>query len=141
MGVKPQARHRVDMTAPEIPVSWGELIDKITILEIRCGRLTEESALAHATAELALLKDRTEALLIPSPEIETLRADLLATNARLWDIEDAIREKERLQAFDDEFIELARSVYRNNDRRAALKRRINILLASPLIEEKSYSKY
>jgi hypothetical protein len=125
---------------PLVPVSWGELIDKITILEIKRVRLETAEARANVGRELAALtsvRDVGE----PPPELAALTDDLRAVNAALWDIEDAIRDCERRQTFDARFIELARAVYHSNDRRAELKRRINRLLASALVEEKSYRPY
>jgi Family of unknown function (DUF6165) len=120
---------------PRIPVSWGELIDKITILEIKQEKLPLE-ARAFVTRELALLTA------LEQPErIGALKAELKEINRTLWDIEDAIRDKERAGAFDADFIALARSVYRTNDQRAAVKRKIDLLLNSPLREEKSYTPY
>jgi hypothetical protein len=120
---------------PRIPVSWGELIDKITILEIKQEKLPLE-ARAFVTRELVLLTA------LEQPErIGALKAELKEINRTLWDIEDAIRDKERAGAFDADFIALARSVYRTNDQRAAVKRKIDLLLNSPLREEKSYTPY
>ncbi len=126
------------MLTPTIPVSWGELIDKITILEIKRARLTRPEQLDNIDRELALLSD-LEAPLAGDAALAALRAELAAVNLALWDIEDAIRRKEADQAFDAEFVALARAVYRRNDHRAAIKRQINIALASELIEEKSYA--
>ena len=122
---------------PRVPVSWGELIDKITILEIKTERLTDPTALANVKRELALLLAALPAI----DGLAPLRQELAAINRRLWDIEDAIRAKESKQSFDDEFVALARSVYRTNDERARIKRDINRLLQSPLIEEKHYVQY
>lgn len=122
---------------PRVPVSWGELIDKITILEIKTERLTDPTALANVKRELALLLAALPAI----DGLAPLRQELAAINRRLWDIEDAIRAKESKQSFDDEFVALARSVYRTNDERARIKRDINLLLQSPLIEEKHYVQY
>lgn len=123
---------------PRVPVSWGELIDKITILEIKVERLQASAARANAAHELALL--RVE-LAEPPMGLAALRDQLAAVNRRLWDIEDGIRRKEASQAFDAEFIELARAVYRNNDERSRIKRAINHLLGSGIIEEKQYVGY
>ena len=128
-----------EVTTPEIAVSWGELIDKITILEIKSERLTAVSALANVRKELSLLKAKADHLIGTNSEIPFLKQQLLLVNESLWDIEDKIRKKEAAQEFDAEFIELARSVYRQNDRRAAIKREINTALSSELFEEKSYS--
>jgi hypothetical protein len=129
------------MKAPEVPISWGELIDKMTILEIKAVRLKSPAALANANKELKLLAAKADATLHSSGEVPALKDRLSKINAALWDIEDKIREKEARQEFDAEFIELARSVYKQNDERAAIKRQINTLLSSDLIEEKSYSSY
>ena len=127
------------MTAmPHVPVSWGELIDKITILEIKAERLSEPAALDNVRRELALL---LAALPPASDGLEPLRHQLAAVNRQLWDIEDAIRAKEAQRSFGDEFVALARSVYRTNDERARIKRDINRLMQSPLIEEKHYVQY
>ena len=124
---------------PRVPISWGELIDKITILEIKLERLNAPRARKNAAHELALLQAEltTDA---PAP-LAALRDALGLTNRRLWDIEDAIRRKEAAQAFDAEFIELARAVYHSNDERSRIKRTINDLLGSDIIEEKQYVGY
>jgi hypothetical protein len=127
------------MTAPHVPTSWGELIDKITILEIKVARLAGAAARSNAAKELALLNAIATPMLQDSAR--DIAARLKAVNEALWEIEDRIRDKERMGAFDAEFIELARSVYRTNDRRGALKRELNLLLDSDLIEEKSYQPY
>ena len=121
-----------------IPVSIGELIDKITILQIKASRFQGE-ALANVQRELNLLeRGRRDAdLSVP----EDLEQALAAINGKLWTIEDAIREREAASDFGERFIELARSVYRCNDQRAALKRQINASTGSSLVEEKSYSAY
>ncbi len=124
-----------------VPVSPGELLDKITILRIKAARMTDPSKLANVRLELDLL-ERTwrdsgcAASAVPADE----RA-LHDVNERLWDIEDRIRAKEAVQTFDREFIELARAVYVNNDERAAIKKRVNIRLGSRIVEEKSYQPY
>ena len=122
------------------PISWGELIDKITILEIKAVEIASEAALANVRKELALL-NRLAGRELAREEILKLKGDLKDVNAALWKIEDAIREKERLSAFDAEFIALARSVYKRNDERSLIKRRINTLMASDIVEEKSYRSY
>lgn len=122
------------------PISWGELIDKITILEIKAAEIASEAALANVRKELALLNSLAGGEFSRS-DIGKLKSDLKGVNAALWKIEDAIRDKERLKAFDAEFIDLARSVYKRNDERALIKRRINTLMASDIIEEKSYRSY
>jgi hypothetical protein len=131
----------MDQTQPEIPVSWGELIDKITILEIKSCRIVSTQAVANVRLELALLNERASAALRQKADVATLKAQLTEVNEALWDIEDKIRDKEAASDFGAEFIELARAVYQTNDRRAAIKREINKALQSKLVEEKSYSDY
>ncbi len=127
--------------SPCIPISWGELIDKITILEIKVERLASPDAAANARHELELLLDKLAELTEPPAELTALRSELRAVNHRLWDIEDDIRQKEASQSFDAEFIALARAVYRTNDQRSRIKRAINRLLRSRIIEEKQYVAY
>lgn len=138
-----------------VPISPGELIDKITILRIKAARMTDTAQLANVRAELDLLTATWREALHGSepdaieggPEEHAARAlaedeqALQAVNERLWDIEDRIRERESAQRFDEEFIELARAVYLSNDERAAIKKRINLRLGSRLVEEKSYRAY
>ncbi|MFM7434742.1 MAG: DUF6165 family protein [Vulcanococcus sp.] len=121
-----------------VPVSLGELVDKITILRIKARHL-QGDALGHVQQELALLLQALEATGVSlDPALE---AQLLEVNGQLWEIEDAIRDQERQRCFEQLFIDLARAVYRTNDRRAALKREINERYGSTLIEQKSYSLY
>src|SRR3954466_4067193 len=127
-------------TIPRVPISWGELIDKITILEIKVAQLEGESGRANAGRELELLRDIAGPVLGRS-DIAGLVTRLKAVNQALWEIEDQIREHERSGTFDAAFIELARSVYRRNDERGAVKRELNLALGSGLIEEKSYKPY
>lgn len=124
----------------EVPVSWGELVDKITILQIKSDRMTDEGKLANVRKELTLL---TEKLGRHASEAEVIRLTkaLYDVNAALWDIEDHIRDCENSGDFGEKFIRLARSVYITNDKRAELKREVNAALGSELIEEKSYQKY
>lgn len=126
---------------PAVPTSWGEVVDKITILEIKKKNMTEERALLNVEKELAMLSGMVENAIADDPVLSDMKRELLEINSRLWVIEDRIREKEADRAFDAEFIELARSVYRTNDLRAAVKRRINIHLSSEILEEKSYKPY
>ena len=125
---------------PQIPVSWGELLDKIVILEIKVERLGGKDARANAAKELALLCEIAGPA-IAGGEVTALVARLKQLNQALWDIEDRIRDHEREGDFGAEFVELARSVYRRNDERGAVKREINLALGSALIEEKSYKPY
>jgi predicted nucleic acid-binding Zn-ribbon protein len=126
---------------PTIEVSWGELVDKITILEIKQQRLTSPQAVANVRKELAALSRAYEALSPAPAALEGLKRDLKSINEMLWDIENRTRAKEAAKTFDKEFIELTRSVYLNNDERARIKRAINELLNSGLIEEKQYTPY
>lgn len=126
-------------TSPHVPISWGELIDKITILEIKSERLTAESSLANVRRELALLTAAAQSLLGADTELLQLKGQLKSVNETLWRIEADIRAKEEREQFDQGFVELARSVYRHNDERAAIKRQINLRTGSTLVEEKSYS--
>jgi hypothetical protein len=127
--------------SPLVPVSWGELIDKITILEIKCERFNSAAALHNVRAELSRLHDIAADLLASNVQVRAAAQELKQINNGIWDIEDRIRAKERDQRFDAEFIELARSVYRSNDGRSAVKRRINALTGSELVEEKQYTAY
>jgi hypothetical protein len=124
-----------------VPISPGELIDKITILEIKSQRMTDPAKLANVRTELAMLKDTWSTSAWSATDIGAEWAGLRDVNAQLWDIEDRIRDKERESQFDAVFIELARAVYVTNDERAAFKRRINTKLGSVLVEEKSYKEY
>jgi uncharacterized small protein (DUF1192 family) len=120
------------------PVSVGELLDKITILRIKAARIPDEAKLAHVRAELAAL-EAVAAGVAPAPGLEAAVAALQATNETLWEVEDAIRLCEARGDFGPEFVRLARAVYVTNDRRAQLKREVNRLTGSALVEEKSYA--
>lgn len=121
-----------------VPISIGELLDKITILEIKAEAIADPAKRANVMHELAALDAVRQREVAPRPELAGLYAELQAVNRRLWRIEDDVRAIEHTGLFDERFIELARSVYRNNDERAALKRRINELTGSEIVEEKSY---
>lgn len=123
------------------PISHGELIDKITILEIKSEQITDPAKLLNVRRELDMLDAVWRDDAAAAIDIADERAKLKQVNQSLWDIEDRIRLKEKAQAFDAEFIELARAVYFQNDDRAAIKRTINLKLGSQLIEEKSYQNY
>ncbi|HEX7770468.1 MAG TPA: DUF6165 family protein [Dokdonella sp.] len=129
------------MNTIAVPVSFGELIDKITILEIKAERIGDAAKVANVRTELDMLNATWAAHAASRTGIADERARLRAVNEVLWDIEDRIRVKEKAKAFDAEFIELARSVYVRNDERAAIKREINLKLGSTLVEEKSYQDY
>ncbi len=124
-----------------IPVSPGEVVDRLTILEIKSERIKDAAKLANVRAELAHLAEAAKSAIPDTDEMRGLRAELKAINEKLWEIEDDIRDLERLGDFGAAFIALARAVYRTNDQRAGLKRRINETLGSELIDEKSYTPY
>lgn len=121
----------------KIEVSTGEILDKLSILEIKINKIKDETKLVNIKKEYKYLKDVSEKL---SYNIEKYN-ELLNINNKLWDIEDNIREKEKNSDFDEEFIKLARSVYFTNDERSQIKKQININSKSHFIEEKSYNKY
>lgn len=124
-----------------VPVSFGELLDKIAILEIKSERMSDPAKLANVRNELNALNATWAAHPASEVDIADLRAQLKAVNERLWVIEDDIRLKEKAQAFDAGFVHLARSVYFENDDRARIKREINLALGSAYVEEKSYQDY
>ena len=121
-----------------VPISVGELLDKISILEIKADAISDPPKQANVMRELAALEAVREREVAAMPELGALYAELRSVNRILWQIEDDIREHERDGQFDQRFIELARNVYRTNDCRAVVKRRINELSGSELVEEKSY---
>lgn len=125
----------------KIDAAPGELIDKITILEIKSERIDDAMKRANVTYELATLTNALNLAVETSEQISEMSAQLKAVNERLWETEDAIRECESRQDFGQVFIDLARSVYRLNDVRADIKRSINMLLGARIIEEKSYADY
>ena len=124
-----------------VPISPGELLDKITILRIKIARIQDAGKLANVKLELSLLEQTWQDSGAGACDIGLDERALQNVNERLWDIEDRIRDKEAHQTFDRDFIELARAVYVCNDERAAIKKRINLQLGSRLIEEKSYKQY
>jgi uncharacterized protein YxjI len=129
------------MSEIQVPVSFGELLDKIAILQIKSERMKDEAKLANVRKELSALEQTWMAHPAAGHDIVRLRAELKAVNERLWEIEDDIRVKERRQEFDGEFVRLARAVYFENDERARVKKEINLRLGSSYVEEKSYSDY
>lgn len=124
-----------------VPVSFGELLDKIAILQIKSERMSDEAKLANVRKELDALSATWLAHPAAGHDIVNLRAQLKSVNERLWDIEDDIRRCEQRQDFGAEFIRLARAVYFENDERAAIKKQINLALGSSYVEEKSYQDY
>ena len=124
-----------------VPISPGELIDKITILQIKSERMTDAAKVANVRTELNMLESTWRGSAYAEADIAAQWAELKRINEKLWVIEDDIRDKERAGAFDQEFIELARAVYVTNDERAAVKREINTKLGSRIVEEKSYKDY
>ena len=129
------------MNEIKVPISPGELLDKITILRIKSQRMSDASKVANVRLELRLLEETWNSSAYAKVDIAADIAALLVVNERLWVIEDDIRDKERAQSFDAEFIRLARAVYVENDERAVIKRRINTTLGSSIVEEKSYRDY
>ena len=129
------------MKTPLIPVSWGELFDKITILQIKIENLQEKNALNNVKIEHDQLNTIYNNNFFKNEIARVIFNDLKEINQKLWDIEDKIRDKEKSKKFDKEFIELARNVYFINDERSRIKRNINETFRSKIIEEKSYSKY
>jgi hypothetical protein len=125
----------------KIDAAPGELIDKITILEIKSERIDDSEKRANVTYELSVLTNALEMAIDTSEQISALSQRLKAVNEKLWEIEDDIRICEKNQDFGPRFVELARSVYRMNDERAEVKRSINTLLGARIVEEKSYSEY
>ena len=123
------------------PISIGELIDKITILEIKSERITDRAKLQNVKAELKVLDELKLHAGLDTPAMVPFARELKSLNAALWDIEDAIRELEHSKDFGSRFVELARSVYRTNDRRARVKHEINVAFGSEIVEEKSYKDY
>jgi len=126
---------------PRVPVSVGELMDKISILVIKTERITDELKLANVRRELARLSPELDAIVDDSEHRADWQARLHEVNGRLWDIEDSIRRCEAAKDFGHEFVELARAVYKTTDLRAAIKREINEATGSDLVEEKSYEEY
>ncbi len=124
-----------------IPISPGEVVDRLTILEIKSQRIADKSKLTNIRHELDELTELAKTAIPDTEDMRALRAELRAVNEKLWVIEDDIRDCERKRDFGDDFIALARAVYKTNDRRAGLKRRINEALGSDLIDEKSYAPY
>jgi hypothetical protein len=124
-----------------VPVSPGEVLDKITILEIKSEQMQDPDKIANVRAELEQLNTFWAGAVSENETIRSLRAQLKMVNQELWFIEDDIRDKERTKVFDEQFIELARSVYVTNDRRAQIKKELNVYLGAQLVEEKSYSAY
>ena len=129
------------MNEIKVPISPGELLDKIAILRIKSQRMTDPGKLANVRIELDALEETWKNSEYAKVDISGEVSALLAVNERLWKIEDDIRDKERAKEFDAEFVRLARAVYIENDERAAIKRRLNMRLGSSLVEEKSYAKY
>ena len=125
----------------KVEIAPGELIDKMTILEIKLEKMSDKVKLDNVRNEYRVLKHTYLECISPSKDLLRLSSELKTVNEKLWVIEDDIRDCERRKNFNQDFIELARSVYKNNDIRAKLKREINMLLRSNIVEEKSYRKY
>jgi hypothetical protein len=124
-----------------IPISPGELLDKITILQIKTERMTDPAKVANVETDLDMLNKAWSEAVAVDAEIIALTAELKAVNEALWEIEDDIRDEERNKRFNERFIELARAVYVTNDERANAKKKVNLHLNSAIVEEKSYPDY
>ena len=124
-----------------IPISPGELLDKITILQIKSERITDPAKVANVRTELDMLSKVWDETVVVDTEITVLTAELKSVNEALWEIEDDIRNEERNRQFGERFIELARAVYVTNDERANAKKKVNLYLNSTIVEEKSYQDY
>ena len=135
----PPSEARDVSTSPEIHVSWGEFLDKLSILEIKAERIKQEAALANVMRELAHLNSILAGLTPLSIDARREHAALRTINEALWDLEDAVRSCETSQRFDASFVELARKIYALNDDRARTKKRINALMNSSLVEEKEHN--
>jgi len=129
------------MSDIRVPISPGELLDKITILRIKSQRMSGAEKLKNVRLELQSLEQTWDSSAYARVDVETDVLALMAVNERLWVIEDDIRDRERAQDFGADFIRLARAVYFENDERAAIKRRLNLKLGSTIVEEKSYREY
>ena len=129
------------VTSPKVVVAYGEFLDKITILMIKMERIKDQAKLKNVKNELDELMKTYNELIVPTNELKLLEDKLKKMNEALWEIEDAIRDKELKKEFDAEFINIARSVYYANDERCKVKREVNELLGSYLVEEKSYKDY
>jgi len=125
----------------QVPVSPGEVLDKITILEIKSERISDPQKVANVRRELELLDTTWRQSVEQDETVYRIHAELKTINEALWEIEDDIRDKERAREFDERFIELARSVYVTNDQRANAKKELNVYLGSEIVEEKSYQDY
>jgi len=124
-----------------VPISPGEMLDKITILRIKAARISDAAKVANVKHELGLLEKTWRDSGAAAVNLGNEEANLTRVNEKLWVIEDEIRDEERARRFGDKFIELARAVYVTNDERAAIKKRINTLMGSTIVEEKSYQQY
>ena len=124
-----------------VPISPGELLDKITILRIKAARISDPAKVANVKHELSLLEKTWKDSGAAAVNLGTAETELTTVNEKLWVIEDEIRDEERARRFTEKFIELARAVYFTNDERAAIKKRVNTLLGSTIVEEKSYQQY
>jgi hypothetical protein len=129
------------MSTIHVPISPGELIDKITILQIKSARIADPVKVANVRNELAQLEQTWRESPFSTSDVDVEWAALRRINEKLWDVEDQLRDKERVRTFDQEFIDLARAVYFTNDERATVKREINTKLGSKIVEEKSYAAY
>lgn len=131
----------MDRSSIQVEIAPGELIDKITILQIKSERMTNAEKLRNVRIELDCLTESRDKAITSSRQLDSLTQQLKQVNEALWDIEDNIRRCEQQHDFGDAFVQLARSVYQHNDQRAAVKKQVNLLLGSHLVEEKEYVEY
>jgi hypothetical protein len=124
-----------------VPISPGELLDKITILEIKSERISDPGKVKNVRLELSLLNETWSSSVSADETVLRIHSELKNINEALWEIEDDIRDKEKAREFDQQFVDLARSVYVTNDKRAAAKKELNTYLGSDIVEEKSYQDY
>jgi len=139
--IKSQKKMKRSKMQLHVPVSVGEILDKITILQIKSERIADAGKRANVQNELDVLQPLVQGDVFKTADMQALVAELKSINEALWDIEDDIREKEAAKSFDAEFIRLARAVYVTNDKRADVKKQINLATGSDLVEEKSYESY
>lgn len=138
---RPYTAEPESMNEIQIPISPGELLDKITILQIKAERISDPTKVANVKTELDLLSTIWNETVVADNELSALTAELKSVNEALWEIEDDIRDEERNKRFGERFIELARAVYVTNDERANAKKKVNLHLNSTIVEEKSYQDY
>lgn len=124
-----------------VPISPGEILDKITILQLKSEKIVDERKLQNVLIEMKILQETWQNSLFVSQDLDAQIKNLYQINSVIWDLEDLLRNKEKEKRFDEEFVDAARSIYVSNDKRARIKKEINEFLGSNIIEEKSYTNY